>query len=160
MFLDGQDTSKLSFDDLANIRGKRIGFVFQQFNLVQHLSALENITMPMIFQRKSEAEAIEKGKQLLDLVNLKGKENSRPGQLSGGEQQRVAIARALANDPEIILADEPTGNLDSRNGQAIMELLANLNKKEQKTVVVITHDSNIAAYCDNTIIIRDGEIVK
>ncbi|MDD5221138.1 MAG: ABC transporter ATP-binding protein [Candidatus Pacebacteria bacterium] len=160
MFLEGQDTSKLSFDDLADIRGKRIGFVFQQFNLVQHLSALENITMPMIFQKKNEGEAIEKGRQLLELVNLRGKENSRPGQLSGGEQQRVAIARALANDPEIILADEPTGNLDSRNGQAIMELLANLNKKEQKTVVVITHDSNIAAYCDSTIIIKDGKIVK
>jgi putative ABC transport system ATP-binding protein len=160
MFLEGQDTSKLSFGDLADIRGKRIGFVFQQFNLIQHLSALENITMPMIFQGMKDSDAATKAKELLALVGLQGKENSRPGQLSGGEQQRVAIARSLANDPEIILADEPTGNLDSRNGQMIMELLANLNKKEGKTIIVITHDSNIAAYCDKTIVIRDGKIVN
>jgi len=160
MFLEGQDISKLSFNDLAEIRGKKIGFVFQQFNLIQHLSALENITMPMTFQGKPEPDAIKKAKGLLELVGLSGKENSRPNQLSGGEQQRVAIARSLANDPEIILADEPTGNLDSRTGQAIMETLANLNQKEGKTVIVVTHDSNISAYCQKSIILRDGKIVN
>jgi len=160
MYLEGQDVSRFSFNDLAEIRGKKIGFVFQQFNLIQHLNALENITMPMIFQGVSDEEAKKRGRSLLELVDLQVKENSRPSQLSGGEQQRVAIARALANNPEIILADEPTGNLDSKTGRVIMETLTNLNKNEGKTIIVITHDANIAAYCQKSIILKDGQIVE
>ena len=160
VFLEGQDIMKLSEDDLAQVRGKRIGFVFQQFNLLHNLNALENVMLPMIFQGVSEGQRRERAKKLLTSLNLGDRIFHRPSELSGGEQQRIAIARALSNDPEIIVADEPTGNLDSTTGKMIMEILINLHKKEKKTVIVVTHDPNIAGYSEQIINIKDGEILK
>lgn len=160
VFLDGQDTSNFSEDKLAQIRGKRIGFIFQQFNLLPNLTALENVTMPMLFQGVPEKERKEKAVSLLGSVGLKERVTHRPYELSGGEQQRIAIARSLANNPEIIVADEPTGNLDSTTGRKVMEILIDFHKKERKTIIVVTHDPKIADYAEEIINIEDGKLVK
>lgn len=160
VFLDGQNISRLSQDKLASIRGKKIGFVFQKFNLLNHLTALENVTFPMIFQGVSEKERIERAKSLLISVGLEERINHKPTELSGGQQQRVAIARSLVNDPEIIVADEPTGNVDSKMGSQIMDILFELHKKEGRTIIIVTHDQKIANYAKNVINIKDGEIIK
>ena len=160
VFLRGEDTSKLSEDELAQIRGRKIGFIFQQFNLLQNLTALENVMIPMIFQGIPEKDRINRAKFLLESVGLKERISHRPFELSGGEQQRIAIARALSNDPEVIVADEPTGNLDSTTGRKIMETLINLHEKEQKTMIVVTHDPTIADYSEQIINIKDGQLVS
>jgi len=158
VFLDGQDIAKLDESDLAQIRGKKIGFVFQQFNLIHTLSAVENVALPMLFQDVSAEERSKRAHLLLEQTGLGNRVGHRPNELSGGEQQRVAIARALANDPEVILADEPTGNLDSKTGMGIMDLLLKLHKKEQKTVIVVTHDQKVAGFADRVESLRDGRI--
>jgi putative ABC transport system ATP-binding protein len=132
IFLEGKDISEMSESDLAQIRGKKIGFIFQQFNLISTLSALENVTLPMIFQNMSREERREKAKKLLEMVELGERMHHKPTELSGGQQQRVAIARSLCNDPEVILADEPTGNLDSKTGGTVMDFLKKLNREEGK----------------------------
>lgn len=159
IYLDKQNIEHLSESDLATIRGKKIGFVFQTFNLIPTLDALENVMIPMLFQNYPKHERIERGKQLLKEMGLEKRMHHLPGQLSGGECQRVAIARALANDPEIILADEPTGNLDSKTGKKIIEVLKNLNKKG-KTMIMVTHDTDLAREAGRIIHIKDGKIVK
>ncbi len=159
VYLSGSDTSKMSEDQLAAIRGKKIGFIFQQFNLFSNLNGLENVTLPMVFQGISEKKRIERAKELLFSVDLENRIFHKPKELSGGEQQRIAVARALANDPEIIVADEPTGNLDSANGKKIMEILIRLHEKENKTIIIVTHDPIIAKYSEKIINIKDGEIV-
>jgi putative ABC transport system ATP-binding protein len=158
IFLDGKDISKLSESNLAKIRGQQIGFVFQSFNLVQTLSALENVALPTFFQNISETESTKKALELLKLVGLSERASHHPNQLSGGEQQRVAIARSLINDPPIILADEPTGNLDSKTGHEIMKLLAELHQKYNKTIIIVTHDPEIAHHAEKKVNIIDGQI--
>jgi len=160
IYIDGQDVSKFSEDELAQIRGKKIGFVFQQFNLLPNLTALENVMLPMTFQGVPEKQRMERAKELLISLGLEARINHKPNELSGGERQRIAIARSLANNPEVIVADEPTGNLDSATGKKIMEVFIDLHKKEKKTVIVVTHDPNIAGYTEETINIKDGEIIK
>jgi len=160
IFLEGKKISQLSEDELSLIRGKKIGFVFQQFNLLSNLNALENVMLPMVFQGIEKKEREERAKKLLRAVNLGNRLYHRPTELSGGEQQRIAIARALANNPEIIVADEPTGNLDSTTGKMIMEIMVDLHKREKKTIVVVTHDPNIANYSRNIINIKDGKIIS
>lgn len=156
--LDGQDTSRLKENSLAQIRNKKIGFVFQSFNLLPRTSALDNVTLPLIYTKLGRNERLLKAKKALVDVGLEGKLNSRPNQLSGGEQQRVAIARALVNDPEIILADEPTGNLDSKVSEEIMKIFEKLNR-DGKTIIMITHEPNIARHAKRIIRLKDGEIV-
>lgn len=158
IFFEGKDTSKFSEENLSEIRGSKIGFVFQMFNLVPTLTTLENIMLPAMF-KTSWAEAEKRAIELLKKVNLEERFNHLPKELSGGEQQRIAIARALINNPEVILADEPTGNLDSKTGTQIMKILNSLHK-EGKTVVVITHDPIIANYAKKIINIIDGSISK
>lgn len=160
IFLDGRNIAKMSESDLAKIRGQKIGFIFQQFNLIPSLTALENVELPMIFQGVPEEKKIARAKELLNLVGLGDRMNHRPSELSGGEQQRVAIARALANNPEIVLADEPTGNLDSKTGEKIMGILVDLHEKQRKTIIVITHDADIADYADRKLILKDGKLIK
>lgn len=160
VFLRDQDTSLLSEDELAQIRGQKIGFIFQQFNLLQNLTALENVMLPMIFQGITEKGRIERAEFLLEAVGLGERIRHRPFELSGGEQQRIAIARSLANNPEVIVADEPTGNLDSTTGKKIMETLINLHEKEHKTMIVVTHDPTIAKYSEQIINIKDGQLVS
>lgn len=159
IYLSGEDTSDFSEDKLAQIRGKKIGFIFQQFNLLQNLTALENVMLPMIFQGVPEKSRKEKAKQLLESVNLGKRIGHKPTEMSGGEQQRIAIARSLVNNPEILIADEPTGNLDSSTGKTVMEILTELHKDQNKTIIVVTHDPNIAHYSQNIIHIQDGQIV-
>jgi len=159
VFLDGQDVSLLSEDDLAKVRGKKIGFVFQQFNLLHHLSALENVTLPAVFQRISEEERRRKARELLEMVGLKERFNHAPPELSGGEKQRVAIARSLVNNPEIIVADEPTGEIDSKTGEKIMSIFTKLNE-EGKTIIVVTHDLDLVNYASRVIKIKDGVLEK
>lgn len=159
VFLDGEDLSLLSEDSLSKIRGKKIGFIFQQFNLIQHLNALENVSLPMIFQGVLDLERERRAKELLTSFGLKDRFHHRPLELSGGEQQRVAVSRALVNDPEIIVADEPTGNVDSKTGERIMDILKDLNKNKGKTVIIVTHDRDIAKDVDKVINIKDGQIV-
>ena len=159
IFLDGHDIERLSESELAVIRGRKIGFVFQSFNLIPTLTALENVMLPMIFQNVPLKDRKERSGNLLKEVGLGHRLSHLPNQLSGGERQRVAIARALANDPEIILADEPTGNLDTKTGQEIVSLLDSLNKKG-KTIIMVTHEPEIAAYAKRTIRIKDGRIEK
>ncbi len=157
IMLEHKDISHLDESTLAQIRGRKIGFIFQQFNLIQTLTALENVMLPMIFQAIPEKERFERAKSLLNLVGLSQRMYNKPNQCSGGEQQRIAIARALANDPEIILADEPTGNLDSKSGFEIMETLKDLNK-QGKTIVLITHDQSLSKYAERVICIKDGKV--
>ncbi len=159
VYLDGEDISKLNENELAKIRGKKIGFVFQQFNLVPTLTAIENVALPMVFQKVPNDERLERAKILLEKVGLSKRKKHKPSELSGGELQRVAIARALANDPKLILADEPTGNLDSKTGKKILEIFTKLNE-EGKTVVIVTHDKNIASYAKKIIHLKDGKIIR
>lgn len=158
VLLDGQDVAHQGRNGLAELRGRKVGFVFQMFNLIPTLSALDNVEYPMVFQGVLRGERRTRAKRLLGLVGLEGRMRHKPSELSGGERQRVAVARALANDPEILLADEPTGNLDSKSGKQIMELLARLNVEHQMTLIVVTHDPVIAGYADRTIHILDGQI--
>jgi len=158
VFLKDQDIALLSEEGLAKIRGKTIGFVFQEFNLLPHLNALENVTLPMIFQKVSEEKRKERAKELLISVGLKERIIHLPAELSAGERQRVAMARAFANDPELVIADEPTGNLDSLTGKKIMEILTNFHQNQEKTIVVVTHDPSIANYSEKIINIIDGKI--
>jgi putative ABC transport system ATP-binding protein len=159
VFLDGKDVSFFSEDKLAVVRGEKIGFVFQQFNLLPHLTAIQNVVLPTTFRGVSLEEKTEKAKAILSDVGLADRLNHKPSELSGGEKQRVAISRALINDPEIIVADEPTGNVDSKTGAHIMELLKNLNKKEKRTVVVVTHDKELEKFANKTINIKDGKLI-
>lgn len=158
--LENQNIAHLSESDLAQIRGKKIGFIFQQFNLIPTLTAKENVTLPMIFQNYSLEKRNKRAEHLLSLVDLKERMDHKPTELSGGQQQRVAIARALANDPEVVLADEPTGNLDSKTGENVMDFLEKLNKKEKKTIVMVTHDAELAEYADRIAFLKDGKIIK
>ncbi len=160
VFLDGKDISKYSESDLAQIRGRKIGFIFQQFNLIPTLTALENVVLPTIFQNMAEDKRLKRGKHLLGLVELADRIDHLPKELSGGQQQRVAIARALVNDPDIILADEPTGNLDSRSGKQIMDMIRRLHKKEGKTIILITHDTSLIKFADRVVHLKDGEVQK
>lgn len=160
VFIDGNELSMLNDSQLAKIRREKLGFIFQQFNLIASLTALENVSLPLRIANKPKNEAINKAKELLKLVGLEKRINHRPNQLSGGEQQRVAIARALANDPKIILADEPTGNLDTKTGEKIIKLLNELNKKKNYTIVIVTHDPKISTYAERIINLKDGEIIK
>jgi putative ABC transport system ATP-binding protein len=157
--LDGKDITELDEDTLAQIRGKKVGFVFQTFNLIPTLTAQENVELPLFFQGVPREKRRARAAELLRKVGLDGRLHHRPAQLSGGERQRVAIARALANDPEIILADEPTGNLDSESGEAILELLAQLHR-EGKTIILVTHNPEAAAYAQRIVRIRDGRLVE
>jgi putative ABC transport system ATP-binding protein len=159
ILLDGKDISKMTESDLAQIRGKKIGFVFQQFHLMPTLSALKNVMLPTIFQGISQEERLEKAKSLLDMVDLGDRIHHKPSELSGGQMQRVAIARALVNDPDVILADEPTGNLDSKTGKQIVEILKGLHKKG-KTVVMVTHDTDLGKMAQRMIRLRDGRCCK
>ena len=158
--LDKQDISHLTESDLAQIRGRKIGFIFQQFNLIPTLTAKENVMLPMIFQGFSEQVRNERATNLLTLVDLNDRMDHKPNELSGGQQQRVAIARSIANDPEVLLADEPTGNLDSKTGKIVMELLRKLNKDEGKTIILVTHDLYLTKYARVKVHIKDGQIVK
>lgn len=160
IFLECKDISMMSESDLAQVRGRKIGFIFQQFNLISTLTALENVTLPMIFQEIPRADRIIKAKRLLELVELKDRMYHKPNELSGGQQQRVAIARSLANDPEVILADEPTGNLDSKTGGTVMDFLRKLHENEGKTIIMVTHDEDVAKNADRIEYLRDGKIVK
>lgn len=155
--LDGQDVAHLKNDHLAEIRNKKIGFVFQNFNLLPRTSAVDNVALPLIYSGVSRGERLKRAKQALDSVGLSEKYASRPSQLSGGQQQRVAIARALVTDPDIIFADEPTGNLDSKSGADILKLLEGLHKTG-KTVILISHDPNIASHAKKIIKVKDGMI--
>ena len=160
IYLEDHDISKLSESDLAQIRGKKIGFIFQQFNLINTISALENVALPMVFQGVSKKERIERARNILEMVDLGDRINHKPTELSGGQQQRVAIARALANNPKVVLADEPTGNLDSKTGEMVIDFLSNLNKKEGKTIIMVTHDMNVAKHTHRVEFLKDGVIVK
>ena len=159
VYLDGKDISKLSESSLAQIRGKRIGFIFQQFNLIPTLNALENIMLPLEFQDIPTDIARKKANELLNIVDLGDRAEHLPSQLSGGQQQRVAIARSLSNNPDVILADEPTGNLDSKTGSDVLELLERLWKEENKTIIMVTHDLNLASHAKRRIELKDGQIV-
>ena len=160
IYLEGGNIEELTESELAQVRGKKIGFIFQSFNLIPNLTALENVILPMTFQNIDKEDRIEKAKKLLKMVDLEDRMDHYPNQLSGGQQQRVAIARSLANDPEIILADEPTGNLDTKTGDIVMGFLDKLNK-EGKTIVMITHDPEVAMdYAQTIYWLRDGKIEK
>jgi len=160
IFLDEEDISLLSESDLAQIRGKKIGFIFQSFNLIPNLTAKENVMIPMMFQGEDVFVRDKVAKDLLKLVDLSDRMNHYPNELSGGQRQRVAIARALANDPEVILADEPTGNLDTKTGQIVMEFLEKLNQKG-KTIILVTHDPELAqAHANIVYSLLDGKVEK
>ena len=160
IFLDNKDIATLSESDLAQIRGKKIGFIFQQFHLIPTLTALDNVTLPSEFQDVSPSEARKKAIQILESIGLGERMDHHPSQLSGGQQQRVAIARALANNPEVILADEPTGNLDSKTGTEVVDLLERLWKKEGKTIIMVTHELKLAQRAKRIIHLKDGKISK
>jgi putative ABC transport system ATP-binding protein len=155
--IDGTDITTLGEDALARLRGEKIGFVFQFFHLVPSLTAFENIVIPMEIARRRDPAA--RARQLLDEVGLSDRGHHYPSQLSGGEQQRVAIARALANDPPIVLADEPTGNLDSATGRHIMELLLDVRRSRNATLILVTHDAELAGLADTQLVLRDGRSV-
>ncbi len=156
--LDGVDVSTRSKIELADIRNRRIGFVFQGFNLLPRMSARENVELPMVFAGVAPGEQMRRAREALAAVGLADKEHSQPHQLSGGQQQRVAIARALVNDPAIILADEPTGNLDTRTSLEVMEIFQRLNRERGITIVIVTHEADIAAHARRVISFRDGRI--
>lgn len=159
--VDGQSISRMSDHRLIKYRRDKIGFIFQNYNLVPNLTAIENVTLPMEFAGLAKNKRIDRAKKLLTEVGLdEAKQNRKPGRLSGGEQQRVAIARALANRPKLILADEPTGNLDSATGKIIIKLLKELAKKEDTTIIAVTHDEGIAAQAEITFHLKDGKLVK
>lgn len=157
--LEGKNINRYSESGLAQIRGRKVGFIFQKFNLINTLTAKENVMLPLMFQRTSEAKRQKKAEELLKLVDLGNRMNHKPSELSGGQQQRVAIARALAVDPEVILADEPTGNLDSNTGDTVMDFLRKLHEKEGKTIIMVTHDEDVAQFADRVEHLRDGQII-
>ncbi|HEX3279803.1 MAG TPA: ABC transporter ATP-binding protein [Pyrinomonadaceae bacterium] len=157
-FLDGMDLSGLSKDQRADIRNKKLGFVFQGFNLLSRTSALENVELPMLYAGVETAERHRRSMAALAAVGLAGREQNHPNQLSGGQQQRVAIARSLVNDPALILADEPTGNLDSRTSVEVMEIFQRLNRERGITLILVTHETDIAEYADRVITFMDGRI--
>ncbi|MBS3088184.1 ABC transporter ATP-binding protein [Candidatus Pacearchaeota archaeon] len=160
IFLDGKDIEHLDESQLAQIRGKKIGFIFQSFNLIPNLTAKENVSLPMLFQGTEKEYRNEQAEKLLEMVDLADRMDHYPAQLSGGEQQRVAIARALSNDPEVILADEPTGNLDTKTGEIVMNFLDNLNKSG-KTIIMVTHSPEVAQKHSKTIYqVKDGKIER
>ena len=160
VYIENKEISRISDDDLSKLRNEFVGFVFQQFNLINKLTVLENVMLPTIYCRKElDFDPRERATSILNDFRMIEKSNSYPNKLSGGQQQRVAIARALMMKPKLILADEPTGNLDSKTGHEIMMLLEKLNKEEKITVVLVTHETEIAAYAKRIIKIRDGEIV-
>ena len=159
---EGLDVAQLTEPERAGLRSERLGFVFQSFNLLARTSALENVALPLFYAASGPASAgsrLTRARAALSLLGLATRERSTPGQLSGGQQQRVAIARALINEPGLLLADEPTGNLDTRTSHEIMETLTALNRKQGVTVIVVTHEADIAAYADRVLTMRDGEIV-
>ena len=158
IYLGNHNTKELNESDLAQIRGKKIGFIFQTFNLVPSLSALENVALPMVFQQIPRSQRLQKARKILESVGLGNRLQHRPNQLSGGQRQRVAIARALVNDPEIILADEPTGNLDTKTGNEIMKLLHDLHK-QGKTIILVTHNPELTKKATKVIQLRDGVAV-
>lgn len=158
VYIDGQDITPLSDRELTELRRRKIGFVFQFYNLIPTLTALENVELPMQIAGVNFREARERATKLLEIVGLKERMHHRPDELSGGEQQRVAIARALANRPSIILADEPTGDLDSKTGMEIIELLYRLSREEHVTVIVATHDPMVANFADRILLLKDGVI--
>jgi len=159
VFIDSIDTATLTENQLAEIRREKIGFVFQQFNLVHTLNALENVALPLFFSGVKRDTRLKRAEEVLKNVGLEERRYHKPAELSGGQQQRVAIARALANDPEIIIADEPTGNVDSETGKAIMAILTGLNK-EGRTIIVVTHDPEIAACAGRRKRMRDGRLLE
>ena len=158
VFIDGIDTGKLSENGLAEIRREKIGFIFQQFNLVHTLNALENVALPMFFAGVKRETRLKRAEELLANVGLGDRVYHKPSEMSGGQQQRVAIARALSNDPEVIIGDEPTGNVDTETGNTIIDILEGLNK-EGRTVIVVTHDAEIAARVGRTKRMRDGRVL-
>ncbi len=158
VLLDGTDISEYDENELANLRGNKVGFVFQTFNLIHTLSSLENVALPLTFHGISKSDREDKAAELLDMVGLGDRLGHKPAELSGGEQQRVSIARALVNDPDILLADEPTGNLDSDTGEDIMELIEGLNRDKGMTIVVVTHNPRDAEYADRIVNMIDGNI--
>jgi len=160
VFIDEVDIAQLDAYELAWLRCRKIGYIFQTFNIIQVMTALENVTLPMVFAGVNNDEAVDRGMRLLDLVGLKERFQHKPFELSGGQQQRVAVARALANNPAIILADEPTGNLDLKTGEEIINLLKNLSKDRGVTVISATHDIKMLNVSDQVIWIRDGRIDK
>lgn len=157
-YLDRIDVSTMTSDELAVIRNRKLGFVFQGFNLISRTTALDNVQLPMIYAGVKEEERIERAKAALKVVGLEKRENHMPNQMSGGQQQRVAIARAIVNDAPIILADEPTGNLDTKTSIEVMEFFVNLNEKHGKTIVLVTHEPDIAEYCKRVVKFKDGNI--
>jgi len=158
ILIEGVDVSKLDEKELALLRRYKIGFVFQFFNLISNLTALQNVELPMVFAGVSQNKRRERAIELLKMVGLGKRLNHKPNELSGGEQQRVAIARALANNPSIILADEPTGNLDSRSGEEVMNIFVELNKNEGRTILIVTHEPYIAKKAKRIVKIKDGKI--
>jgi len=159
VFIDGVNTASLSENELAEIRREKIGFIFQQFNLIHSLNALENVSLPLFFAGVSSDERLKRAAELLIKVGLEKRMHHKPSELSGGQQQRVAIARALSNNPAIIIGDEPTGNVDSETGDAIMGILEGLNR-EGRTVIVVTHDTEIAAHAPRVIRMKDGRLIE
>lgn len=158
--VNGQDLSQASDQQLSAYRNAQVGFVFQTFNLQPTYTALENVALPLVFARVPRQERLERAQQALEAVGLADRVRHKPAELSGGERQRVSIARALVNDPGLLLADEPTGNLDTTTGTAIVELLGQLNRERSLTVLVVTHDPDVAAFADRRIALRDGRIVE
>src|SRR5262244_2951511 len=156
--LDGEDVSEMSKDERADIRCQKIGFVFQGFNLLSRTSALENVELPMLYLGVDSASRHQRALEALAAVGLSGREQNHPNQLSGGQQQRVAVARSLVNNPALILADEPTGNLDSRTSVEVMEIFQRLNRERGITLVLVTHESDIAEYADRVVVFKDGKI--
>lgn len=160
ILLEGKDISKMEESALAQIRGRKIGFVFQQFNLINTLTAAENVMLPMVFQNIDAEIRKKRALELLDMVELEERVDHKPTELSGGQQQRVAIARALANKPDVLLADEPTGNLDTATGETVLTFLKKLHKKEKMTIVLVTHDSSLARHANRIEYLIDGKIIK
>ncbi len=160
VLLKGHDVTRMQESELAQLRGRTIGFVFQQFNLIPTLSAAENVMLPMVFQGSSSQERNARSKEVLTRLGLSDRMQHKPSELSGGQSQRVAIARALSNKPEIILADEPTGNLDSKTGAEVMKILAEIHQKEKKTVILVTHDVSLVRHAERVIYLKDGMIEK
>lgn len=158
-YLDGINVQKASEKDMNNIRNQKIGFVFQNFNLIGRTSALKNVELPMLYAGISNKKRTERAMELLEKVGMDKRCHHQPNELSGGQKQRVAIARSLANDPAIILADEPTGALDSETSRIVMDIFHDLNKKQKKTIILITHSKELAAECPRVITIKDGEVI-
>jgi len=158
--LDGQDVSSMSKDERADVRNRKLGFVFQGFNLLSRTSAIENVELPMLYAGVETGERHRRGMEALAAVGLQGRERNHPNQLSGGQQQRVAIARSLVNQPALILADEPTGNLDSRTSVEVMEIFQRLNREQGITLILVTHESDISEYADRVVVFKDGKIKK